>query len=110
MDPGVAESVAAILFAAPRLNIKELLVIRDQLTFKYGKQFTGECLQNKNGCINPKVVHNLVVDTVDQSLVTGYINKISEHYGLEYREKIKEYYLGLTLGLRIMIMEFWASI
>lgn len=49
MDPGVEESVMVIIFAAPRVEVKELLNVRDQLTLKYGKEFVRQVQDNLGG-------------------------------------------------------------
>lgn len=43
MDPGVAESIMVVIFAAPRVDIKELIGVRDQLALKHGKDFIKAC-------------------------------------------------------------------
>lgn len=89
MDPGVAESVMTIIFAAPRIDIKEINMIRDQLTLKYGKEFSKACQENLNGCINPKIVHNLAVMRIEKALISGYLNQIADHYKINYVESVE---------------------
>jgi vacuolar protein sorting-associated protein IST1 len=95
MDPGVEESVNIIIFAAPRVEIKELADVRDQFSVKFGKDYCKQIQDNVgnrkiieiNGLgVNPRVVHNLAISAIDKSLVSGYLNNIAEHYEIDYIE------------------------
>ena len=74
-DPGVSEGVCSIIYAAPRTELKgstmrtpptitvyvlmaclpELHVLRDILMHKYGRDFSAAVMENKDGCVSPRV-------------------------------------------------------
>lgn len=55
LDMGVRDSVIAILYGAPRVDIKELTGVREQLVMKYGKDFALGCFENHGNCVNERV-------------------------------------------------------
>ena len=56
LDPGVQESVVAVIYSAQRVDIKELSAVRDVLGAKHGKEFVRQCVENMGGCVNPRVL------------------------------------------------------
>ena len=71
-DPGVSEGVCAIIYAAPRTELKgeltsardtdchlsviaELHVLRDILMHKYGREFSIAVMENRDGCVSERV-------------------------------------------------------
>ena len=54
-DAGIAEAVHTIIYAAPRVDIKELHQVRDQLLFKFGREFGMICMENGEGLVNARV-------------------------------------------------------
>ena len=63
LDEGLEESIATILWAAPRLQaeVPELKIVSDQLTLKYSKEFAQCCRTNTLNNVNEKVMHKLGV-------------------------------------------------
>ncbi|CAG8681762.1 10551_t:CDS:2, partial [Racocetra fulgida] len=53
-DPSISEAVNTLIYAAPRSEIKELSLVRDQLIAKFGKEFALNAIENKNNCVNEK--------------------------------------------------------
>ncbi|KAI8915697.1 regulator of Vps4 activity in the MVB pathway-domain-containing protein, partial [Gorgonomyces haynaldii] len=89
VDPGISESLIVVLYAAPRIDIKELMNFREQMVYKLGKDFVLGCSDNYKGNVNPRVVHNIGVITVDPQLVSGYLNNIAEAYKLDWRDEVE---------------------
>ena len=71
-DPGVSEGVCAIIYAAPRTELKgepivacptlpilsrpaELHLLRDILMHKYGREFSLAVMENRDGCVSERV-------------------------------------------------------
>ncbi|EEB91690.1 hypothetical protein MPER_09917, partial [Moniliophthora perniciosa FA553] len=79
-DPGVSEGVCAIIFAAPRTELKELHVLRDILMHKYGREFSVKVMENQDGCVSDRVVRKLEVLTPSPELVDAYMAEIAKAY------------------------------
>ncbi|OZJ02485.1 hypothetical protein BZG36_04361 [Bifiguratus adelaidae] len=85
-DPGIAEAVNTIIYAAPRAEqVKELTAVRDQLVSKYGKDFTLAAMDNVDGVVNPRIVSKLRVETPDAFLVDCYLEEIAKTYHVKWR-------------------------
>ncbi|CAG8600112.1 1450_t:CDS:2 [Ambispora leptoticha] len=83
-DPGIQEAVYTLIYAAPRSEIKELNMVRDQLISKYGKEFALTAIDNKDNCVNDRVVHKLKVLTPDRYLVNSYLEEIAKSYNVNW--------------------------
>jgi len=63
LDEGLEEPISSIIWATPRLQseVHELVVVADQLTLKYGKEFAQSCRANTLQIVNEKLIHKLSV-------------------------------------------------
>lgn len=52
-------SIATLIWASDRVDVKELSEIRKQLRSKFGKKFDMEAYENKGGICNERVVAKL---------------------------------------------------
>ena len=86
LDPGLEEPIATIIWATPRLvaEVPELKVVTDQLTAKYGKEFTQHCKSNDLNNVNEKVMHKLSVQAPPKVLVENYLVEIARTYNVAY--------------------------
>ena len=86
MDEGLEEPIASIIWATPRLQseAQELCIISEQLTAKYGKEFTQCCRANTLNNVNEKLVHKLNVQAPPQLLVDKYLEEIAKSYNVSY--------------------------
>ncbi|PVF93813.1 DUF292-domain-containing protein [Serendipita vermifera] len=83
-DPGVYEAICAVIHAAPRTELKELHVLREMLMHKFGREFSLAVMENKDGCVSPRVMRKLTVDTPPAALVEAYLEEIAKGYGVPY--------------------------
>ncbi|KAF9075048.1 regulator of Vps4 activity in the MVB pathway-domain-containing protein [Rhodocollybia butyracea] len=83
-DPAVSEAVCAIIYAAPRTELKELNVLRDMLTHKYPRDFSVAVIENREACVSDRVVRKLVVATPSGELVDAYLAEIAKAYGVPW--------------------------
>ncbi|KAI7881348.1 DUF292-domain-containing protein [Lichtheimia hyalospora FSU 10163] len=82
-DPGIAEAVNTIIWAAPRTDeIKELLNVRDLFAAKYGKEFVYNALDNVDNVVNERIVCKLQVSAPDPFLVERYLEEIAKSYDI----------------------------
>ncbi|KAI7868966.1 regulator of Vps4 activity in the MVB pathway-domain-containing protein, partial [Spinellus fusiger] len=84
-DEGILEAVQTLLWATPRAEqVKELVLIRDQLAFRYGKEFVLEAMENKSSHVNARVIAKMQVNAPDIYLVEGYLEEIARTYDIEW--------------------------
>jgi vacuolar protein sorting-associated protein IST1 len=86
-DPGLEEAVKSIIYAAPRVDVKELQQVRFLLVEKYGKEFGTESMENKDGKIAERVLNKLQVKPPDQALVEAYLKEIARTYGITWPKR-----------------------
>ncbi|KAG0242728.1 hypothetical protein BGW41_003624 [Actinomortierella wolfii] len=83
-DPAILEAVNTVIYAAPRSEVKELLVLRDQLAAKYGREFVNNALENKDESVNPRIIQKLKVQTPDPYLVNRYLEEIARTFNVQW--------------------------
>lgn len=82
IDPGLEEAVRAIVFAAPKTEIKELAQARILLIEKFGKDFATEV--QAGGRVPERVLTRLRVETPKPELVDAYLREICRTYGVRF--------------------------
>ncbi|GAB0132502.1 hypothetical protein EsDP_00000936 [Epichloe bromicola] len=88
-DPGLEEAIKSIIYAAPKTEIKELIVVRQLLAEKYGKEFVLAAMENADGKVNERVIKKLSVEPPKQELVQGYLEEIARAYGVDWPKRAK---------------------
>ncbi|KAF9586030.1 hypothetical protein BGW38_010302 [Lunasporangiospora selenospora] len=83
-DPAIIEAVNTIIYAAPRSEVKELLLVRDQLGAKFGRDFVTNASENKDDSVNPRVIQKLKVQTPDPYLVNRYLEEIAKAFRIAW--------------------------
>lgn len=84
-DPGLEEAVKSIIYAAPKIEgVKELTLVRGLLAEKYGKEFTLEAQENREGKVPKRVTDRLKVEPPPKELVEAYLSTIAEVYGIDW--------------------------
>ncbi|PIL31496.1 hypothetical protein GSI_06198 [Ganoderma sinense ZZ0214-1] len=83
-DAGVSEGVCAIIYAAPRTELKELHVLRDILMHKYGREFSAAVMENHDGVVSERITRKLDVSTPPPALVDAYLSEIAKGYGVPW--------------------------
>jgi vacuolar protein sorting-associated protein IST1 len=82
IDPGLEEAVRALVFAAPKTEIKELALSRVLLIEKFGKDFATECTAGTG--VPDRVLKRLRVETPKPELVDAYLREIGRTYGVRF--------------------------
>jgi len=83
-DPGVAEAIYAIVYAATRTEIKELHVLREMLMHKFGREFSLRVMENQGGCVSERITRKLVVEPPSEELVDAYLAEIARGYKVDW--------------------------
>ncbi|CAJ0915927.1 5161_t:CDS:2 [Entrophospora sp. SA101] len=91
--------VNTLLYASSRLDIKELLPIRDQFISKFGKEFVKNAVENVNDCVNERIVQKLIVDNPDSFLVERYLEEIAKSFNVDWNSKHNNYSDKETIDL-----------
>lgn len=75
MDSGLEEAIASLIWVTPRLqsDVKELKVITDIFTHKYGKSFAAACRENSLKNVSNKLMLNMGVTAPPKILVEHYL-------------------------------------
>ena len=82
--PDLISCISTLMYAAPRVDIPELIVIRKQFTSKYGKKFDEDAMGNVGGVLNERVVTKLSVQPPAAYLVQTYLEQICEKYEVDW--------------------------
>lgn len=84
-DPGLEEAVKSIMYAAPKIEgVKELSLVRALLAEKYGKEFTIQTAENKDGKVAKRVTDRLRVEPPAEELKDAYLSTIADAYGVDW--------------------------
>lgn len=89
-DPAISEAVNTLIYAAPRSEIKELGQVRDQLIGKYGKEFALNAIENRDDCVNGRIIQKLIFNTPDPFLVNRYLEEIAKSYNVDWKAEVDE--------------------
>jgi hypothetical protein len=87
--PDLVSSVSTLIYAAPRIDIPELVTIRKQFRAKYGKKFEEDAMNNAKGVLNERVVTKLSVQPPAAYLVQTYLETICEKYEVTWSPTVR---------------------
>ena len=86
--PDLISSVSTLIWASAIVDVPELIEIRRQFRFKYGKEFDEDAMQNVGGVINERVAAKLSVQPPSAYLVQTYLEKIADEHEVQWKPKI----------------------
>ncbi|XP_018412814.1 PREDICTED: IST1 homolog [Nanorana parkeri] len=86
LDPGLAEAVSTLIWAAPRLQTEvcELKTVASQLCHKYSKEYGNLCRTNQIGTVSERLMHKLSAEAPPKILVERYLIEIAKNYNVQY--------------------------
>ncbi|KAJ4375769.1 Vacuolar protein sorting-associated protein ist1 [Neocucurbitaria cava] len=87
LDPALEEAVRSIIYAAPRIEIKELHAVRGFLVEKFGKDVALASMEGEG--VAERVVKKLRVETPKVELVDAYLSEIARFYGVPFGPSAK---------------------
>ncbi|WVW86591.1 hypothetical protein I302_108641 [Kwoniella bestiolae CBS 10118] len=87
-EPSISDAVCAIVYAAPRTELKELQVLREMLMHKFGRNFSLSLVQPPDPTSPPgvpaRVTSKLKVFVPSKDLVDAYLSEIARGYGVDW--------------------------
>jgi len=78
-------TIATLIWASNRVDIKELGEIREQFRKKFGKQFDADAFENKNNMCNERIVAKLSVQPPTAFLVQTYLEQIADQFQVDWK-------------------------
>jgi vacuolar protein sorting-associated protein IST1 len=81
-------TVSTVIWASTIVDIPELIEIRKQFRYKYGKEFDEDCMQNVGGILNERVTSKLSVQPPSAYLVQTYLEKISDEHEVGWKPTV----------------------
>ncbi|XP_040265846.1 IST1 homolog isoform X4 [Bufo bufo] len=85
LDPGLAEAVSTVIWAAPRLTeLSELQIVANQLCHKYSKEYGNLCRTNQIGTVSQRLMHKLSPEAPPKILVERYLIEIAKNYNVQF--------------------------
>ncbi|EED86570.1 predicted protein, partial [Thalassiosira pseudonana CCMP1335] len=82
--PDLISSISTLIWASTIVDIPELVIIRQQFRYKFGKEFDDEAMQNVGGVINERVAAKLSVQPPSAYLVQTYLEKIADEHEVQW--------------------------
>jgi len=70
------------------VDIPELVKIRKQFRYKYGREFEEEAVRNARGVVNERVASKLSVQPPSAYFVQVYLETIAAEHGVEWKPKV----------------------
>jgi|EP00970_Alexandrium_tamarense_P007702 hypothetical protein len=86
--PDLISSISTLIWASTIVDIPELVIIRQQFRYKFGKEFDDEAMQNVGGVINERVAAKLSVQPPSAYLVQTYLEKIADEHEVQWKPKV----------------------
>ena len=86
--PDLVSCISTVIWASAIVDIPELLEIRKQFRYKYGKEFDMDAMQNVGGCINDRVAAKLSVQPPSAYLVQTYLEKVADEHQVDWKPKV----------------------
>jgi len=82
------EAVCTVIYAAPRVNAKELTEVRHQFIEKFGKPFASEAMENKGNCVNSKLIRKMSIIPFENATIFEYLESISKEHKLDWKSPL----------------------
>jgi vacuolar protein sorting-associated protein IST1 len=80
-------SVSTLIWASAVVDVPELIEIRKQFRYKWGKEFEMDAMQNVGGVINERVAAKLSVHPPSAYLVQLYLERIADEHQVTWKAK-----------------------
>lgn len=78
------EAISTLIYAAPRIEVPELSIVRTQIGLKFGKEFVESAMENKDLAVNQRVMFKLSVKVPEPYLCVQYLKEIAKEFNIEW--------------------------
>ncbi|KAL9181751.1 hypothetical protein ACHAXT_012094 [Thalassiosira profunda] len=85
--PDLVSCISTVIWASAIVDIPELLEVRKQFRYKYGKEFDQDASMNVGGVLNDRVTSKLSVQPPSAFLVQTYLEKIADEHEVDWKPK-----------------------
>ena len=83
----IKQAVCSLIYAANKIDVKELGEVKSQFSWKYGSKFIKAAEENEDQVVNERIVKKLSVDPPSAFMVQGYLIDLSQEYELRWTPK-----------------------
>ncbi|KAL0248836.1 hypothetical protein GEMRC1_004070 [Eukaryota sp. GEM-RC1] len=81
----VEESIQTLVYASGMCEIPELLDFRSDMASKYGTEYIMQCVENRRGFVNQKVLQKLSVSDILKSHSDMALQTLAQEYGIDWQ-------------------------
>eukprot|EP01028_Stygiella_incarcerata_P013230 TRINITY_DN81664_c0_g1_i1.p1 TRINITY_DN81664_c0_g1~~TRINITY_DN81664_c0_g1_i1.p1 ORF type:complete len:288 (-),score=70.93 TRINITY_DN81664_c0_g1_i1:154-1017(-) len=82
--PELEEAISTLIFAAPRIDVKELQHLIPEFQLKFGEEFVAKARHNSSGKANAQVAYKLTTVTPDPLVCIKTLTEMAEKEGLDW--------------------------
>lgn len=86
--PDLESCISTLIWASAIVDIPELIEIRKQFRYKYGKEFETAAMQNLGGVLNERVAARLSVQPPSAYMVQTYLEKIADEQEVKWKPRV----------------------
>eukprot|EP00804_Cyclotella_cryptica_P022938 CCRYP_018757-RA/>CCRYP_018757-RA protein AED:0.24 eAED:0.24 QI:282/-1/0/1/-1/0/1/0/434 len=86
--PDLISSVSTLIWASGVVDVEELIEIRKQFRYKWGKDFEMDAMQNVGGVIDERVAAKLSVQPPSADLIQMYLERIAEEHQVQWPRQV----------------------
>jgi vacuolar protein sorting-associated protein IST1 len=82
--PELEEAISTLIFATPRIDVKELHQLIPEFQMKFGEEFVAKAKHNSSGKANAQVAYKLTTVTPDPLVCIKTLTEMAEKGGLDW--------------------------
>ena len=84
----LVECISTLIWASTVVDVPELVEVRKQFRYKYGKEFEYDAVRNAGGVVNARVASKLSVQPPSAYDVQVYLERIADEHGVAWKPKV----------------------
>ncbi|KAJ4495657.1 regulator of Vps4 activity in the MVB pathway-domain-containing protein [Lentinula lateritia] len=84
-SPAVIEAASSIIYASPRIDSRDLQVVRELLVNRMGSDFARASVGNRDRCVSDRIVRDLTAPPPNATQIDAYLSNIAKAYGVQWQ-------------------------
>ncbi|KAJ3854667.1 regulator of Vps4 activity in the MVB pathway-domain-containing protein [Lentinula lateritia] len=84
-SPAVIEAASSIIYASPRVDSRDLQVVRELLVNRMGSDFARASVGNRDRCVSDRIVRDLTAPPPNATQIDAYLSNIAKAYGVQWQ-------------------------